>query len=156
MVDKLTIVVDTREQTPYEFVSFENITLIRDTLSIGDYTLANPNLRDVCSVERKSINDFVMCVGRERSRFERELRALRGYRYKLVLCEFSYNDIIYKRYNSKVVPHAVTGSIARWTSTYSLPFILAGDRVNAEAFLVQYFNLIKKEVFEYCKSLVLI
>ena len=122
---------------------------------MGDYTLANPNLRDVCTVERKGLQDFVMCVTRERTRFERELRALRGYRYKLVLCEFSYNDIMYKRYNSKVVPASITGSIAKWTSAYSIPFFLAGDRINAEGFLVQYFRLIKKEVLEYCKALLL-
>ena len=55
----MLIVVDTREQTPFEFrhEKYETTTK-QGTLSVGDYSLAG--LEDKVAVERKSLPDLVL------------------------------------------------------------------------------------------------
>ena len=39
------------------------------------------------AVERKTMDDLLACVGRERDRFKRELQRLRAYRFRLLVVE---------------------------------------------------------------------
>ena len=69
----MRVIVDSREQAPFPFRGprYEGVTVEMGALSVGDYSLAG--LADRVAVERKSLPDLVMCLGRERERFEREL-----------------------------------------------------------------------------------
>lgn len=68
----MKIIIDTREQAPFAFRHERmDATTEPGTLAVGDYSLAG--LEDRVAVERKSLPDLVMCLGRERERFEREL-----------------------------------------------------------------------------------
>lgn len=62
---KAVVIIDTREQLPYNF-TFEST---RATLKTGDYSLAG--LESVVSIERKSLDDFVGCITTGRDRFEK-------------------------------------------------------------------------------------
>ena len=70
----MKILIDTREQAPFAFTHerYAGTTIEAGTLDTGDYSLAG--LTDLVAVERKSLPDLVACLGRERERFERELR----------------------------------------------------------------------------------
>ena len=66
----MRVVVDSREQAPYDFAGascYAGTTVEQGTLSTGDY--APKGLEHLCAVERKSLPDFVACLGRERARF---------------------------------------------------------------------------------------
>ena len=66
----MKIIIDTREQAPFAFRHERmDATTEPGTLAVGDYSLAG--LEDRVAVERKSLPDLVMCLGRERERFER-------------------------------------------------------------------------------------
>lgn len=72
----MKIVVDTREQMPFQFYMFE-CRAVSGTIPTGDYSLAG--LTDRCAVERKSLDDLMGClVGEGRERFERVLARARG------------------------------------------------------------------------------
>ena len=72
----MKIIVDTREQLPSHFTTFECIA-VPGTLVTGDYSLAG--LEDRCSVERKGLDDLLSrLIGDGRQRFERELARARG------------------------------------------------------------------------------
>jgi ERCC4-type nuclease len=73
MMDRITVVVDTREQEPYSFDS-DKVSAVRKALPAGDYSLVG--LEERVAVERKSLTDFVSTVIRGRKRFHRELEKL--------------------------------------------------------------------------------
>ena len=128
-----TIVVDTREQEPW---SFRNLPTESGTLDTGDYSVRG--LEHRVAVERKSLDDLLACVGRERERFKRELQRLRGYRLRCLVVEASYADLERGGWRSKIQPSHVLGSLAAWMAQYSLPIWLAGNRESAAGFAERY------------------
>ncbi len=67
----VTAIVDTREQLPLDLSPLRVQT---GTLDTGDYALAAAP--DLIRLERKSLDDLLGCVGRERERFDREVMRL--------------------------------------------------------------------------------
>lgn len=138
------IVVDSREKCPWTFC---NLRSISGSLSAGDYSLEN--LTHLISIERKSLDDLLACIGRERDRFKRELQRLRGYRFRCLVIEASYSDLERGEWRSQLKPSHVLGSLAAWTVQYSLPIWLAGDHQAAgrfaEKFLYQAARCIAQE-----------
>lgn len=68
------MLIDSREPWPHPFAAhFSNaVRLERGALETGDLALAA--LPDAAVVERKTVPDLLGCIGRERERFERELK----------------------------------------------------------------------------------
>ena len=63
-------IIDSREQKPLDL---EPLTTITSTLVTGDYSVRG--LEHVVAIERKSLDDLVGCVGRDRERFDREVQS---------------------------------------------------------------------------------
>lgn len=88
----MKIIIDTREQAPFAFRHERmDATTEPGTLAVGDYSLAG--LEDRVAVERKSLPDLVMCLGRERERFERELARGAALDAFAVVCEGSWLEL---------------------------------------------------------------
>jgi len=133
-----TIIIDSREQCPLEFPT---LTATTGTLDTGDYSVAG--LEHLIAVERKSTDDLLGCVGRERERFKRELQRLRAYRFRLLVVEASAADLEaglsgLVPWRSTLKPAHVVGSLAAWTAQYGLPVWLAGDHAGAARFVERY------------------
>jgi ERCC4-type nuclease len=125
----VTIIVDTREQTPFNFERFGFKTKVC-TLKTGDYSVEG--LEDKLSIERKSLSDLLGCVGKSRQRFERELLRLKEFDAKAVVV--SANEATIARGNwkrSKITPKQVIGSYTAWM-TLGIPFIFASNHTLAE------------------------
>lgn len=63
----MKILIDTREQYPYQFTDkphFAGIQLEAAALQSGDYSLAG--LTDRIAIERKELADIVQCLGKDR------------------------------------------------------------------------------------------
>ena len=75
-MDRVRVVVDTREQEPYAFDP-RRVTVVRRALPAGDYSVEG--WEGAVAVERKTLEDFVSTVIRGRARFRKELRRLEGY-----------------------------------------------------------------------------
>lgn len=87
----MKILIDSREQRPFEFASFD-VAPETATLPCGDYSL--PGFVDRVAVERKSLDDLVGClVGKNRDRFERELARDGHYKLFSVVVEGSLADL---------------------------------------------------------------
>ena len=143
----MTILVDSREQRPFNFEHERyDVQIQPGTLSVGDYSLAG--LQDKVAVERKSLPDLVQCLGRERERFEREL--LRGAALDAfaVVVEGSWSDLANGNFRSQLNPHAACQSVLSFMSRYRVPFLFAGSRPAAEysvwGFLHQYIASARK------------
>lgn len=120
--EDITILVDTREKLPLDLEPFE---VVRTTLTTGDYSIKGITHR--VAVERKSIQDLVMCVGQERERFDREIKRLLAYESRAVFVEGSIDMIRLKQYRGQTHPNAILSSIAGWMAL-GVPIHFAGDR----------------------------
>lgn len=123
----ITAVVDSREQTPLDLAPLRVIT---KGLKTGDYSV--DGLEHVIAIERKSLQDLIMCVGRERDRFEAEVKRLMAYDVHVLMIEGSWASIEAKQYRGDVHPNAVIGSICGWIAS-GLTVVFAGDRTRAGA-----------------------
>jgi DNA excision repair protein ERCC-4 len=123
--DKITIVVDTREQEPYMF-DFERVTTVRRALAAGDYSLEGHEA--TVAVERKSLDDYVASVVSAKERFGRELGLLAGYDVACVLVEATLEDILEHRYRAGVHPNAVFGATLSIIVGRGVPVFFCGDR----------------------------
>lgn len=108
--EDITVVVDTREKTPPAIDL--HLPTIRASLQTGDYSIQG--LEHLVRVERKSLQDLVMCVGRERERFERCIERLRHFPLAVLVIEASESSVELKQYRGDIHPNAVLGSVHAW------------------------------------------
>ena len=127
----MQIIVDSREQLPFTF-SHEryDVQIQQGTLTVGDYSLRG--LEDKVAVERKSLPDLVQCLGRERSRFERELQRGMALDAFTVVVEASWSDLASGNFRSQLSPHAACQSVLAFMARYRMAFLFAGNRGSAE------------------------
>jgi len=131
-------VIDTREQTP---LTLDPLRSVIGTLPTGDYSVHG--LEHMVAVERKSLPDFLSCVGRERERFERECQRLIAYETKAIVVEATWTEIEagnwllgmnHYSWKSKVQPAAAIGSALGWIAQ-GIPVIMAGSHDRASQFV---------------------
>lgn len=120
----MTIACDTREPWPHPWEQHlpPGWSLFREGLETGDFAVAA--LPQGTLVERKSVSDFLACIGRERERFERELKRGRYAGRLLVIVEGTLQDVLAA---SRGISRAsILGTTAAWASRYA-PIIFAGS-----------------------------
>lgn len=136
MVTKhIAIVVDTREQLPYDFDA-ERVEVVRGKLDAGDYALKGHEADAV--VERKSLDDFVSTVIHGRERFHRELKALAQARYACVVVEGSLADVLARGYAGGADPASVLGAALSIMVDWGVPVVFAGGRPEACTFTERF------------------
>lgn len=139
------VIIDTREQNPLDLKKWvPDFCVIRQALPHGDYSLAWPDLSMRVCIERKSLEDFVMCVGRERGRFETELLAMRGYEYRLLVIESKIEDMLAGKYRSLVHPHSVMSFLAKCLKM-GISVIPASNHDGAGYIVAKFLEFIAKQ-----------
>lgn len=126
----MTVSLDTREPWPHPWERHlpEGWRMERGTLETGDLAIAR--LPEGVVIERKTASDLAGCLGRERERFERELRRSRYCGRFLVIVEADLAAVI--RAAAGIHRNAVVGTVAAWSVRYC-PLIFAGDTATAAA-----------------------
>lgn len=117
------VLIDSREKLPLDFSS--DVDVERCTLPTGDYSVRG--CTDIVAIERKSLADLVGCVGRDRDRFEEELRRLEAYPIRVLVIEASVLDVESHAYRSQVKPQSVLGSCVSWQIDHGIPVLWAGN-----------------------------
>ena len=148
MDNHFTIVIDTREQTPF---NFGDLPVAIKSLDTGDYSIAG--LEELVAIERKSLPDIVGCCGKSRDRFKRELLRLKSYRYKGVIIEATYSKMQSGEWKSTIKPSHVLGSIASWCNRYQIPFYFAGSHEQATEWCYLLLKSAHSQVVEYFRKL---
>ena len=79
-----TVVVDTREQNPFNFSRFKGwfAGIEKKALTLADYSISG--LEEVCVVERKDLSDLVHSCTVNRSVFVKRLRLMARYPHRLL------------------------------------------------------------------------
>ena len=80
-----TLLVDTREQNPFNFSRFRGwfAGIERRALALGDYSIAG--MEEVCVVERKDLSDLVHSCTVDRPAFVNRLRLMARYPHRLLV-----------------------------------------------------------------------
>ena len=135
----LTVLFDSREQTVPPFPDY--VTLLRATLSEGDYT--SEKLQGIAVVERKSPQDWAGTITRGRERFDDEVRRLAGYRWKCVVVEGALDETYFR---SKVHPHSVIGTVASLAARHDIPTFFLDSAENAGLFIAGWLRRLEERV----------
>jgi DNA excision repair protein ERCC-4 len=145
------VIIDTREQLPYCFS--DRVVVVRSPLAAGDYSVEGfESAPDGLAVERKTLDDFVSSVIRQRPRFRRELEKLRAYRAACVVVEADLGDIFAHRYHSGVHPNAVVGAALSIIVDYGLPVFFCSDRQTCCRFTEGYLLRAYRKVISECSK----
>lgn len=122
----VTAIIDTREQRPLDLSPLQTTV---SSLPTGDYSIVG--LEQVVAIERKSRDDLVACVGRERDRFEREVQRLIAYPVRALLVEATWQDVEKANWpRCSVHASQALGSLLGWIAS-GLPVVMCGDHERA-------------------------
>jgi ERCC4-type nuclease len=89
----MEIIRDTREQSPWLFSFYEDVTVKIGTLKTGDYTLSSH--KDILCIERKkNTGEIAQNIGRKKAAFLAELQRMEKFQYRHLICEFP-KDMLY-------------------------------------------------------------
>lgn len=135
-INDFTIIVDTREQTPWEF---DNYTTANQKLDTGDYSIQG--LENVFAIERKrTVSEIANNI--TESRFKDVLERLQKFQHKFILLEFTLNNVldypigstVPKRmwHTLKITSKYILKYLTEINIKYGIHTIYCGNRENAE------------------------
>lgn len=109
--------IDTREILPLKFTRLKSRIVTRATADYGLY-----GCEGAAAIERKgSLDELIICVSAERSRFERELQRMKSYPFRRLVVIGSKTEIELQRYRSRIAPKSVLNSLSAFEIRYDLP-----------------------------------
>lgn len=137
--EHITAIRDTREQTPLDL---SPLKMVSGTLATGDYSVAG--LEQSVSIERKSLPDFLGCVGRERERFEKEIQRLLAYETRAIVVEATWNELeaglwlsgTHYKWRSKITSSQAVGSALGWIAR-GIPILMVGSHERCSSFVAR-------------------
>lgn len=143
ITNPFTVLVDTREQAPWDFSGLEGggpqagrpliVETRVETLASGDYSIAGCEAR--MAIERKSVADWFGSIGKGRERFEREMERLSKLDFAAVVIEGGWHEIVLEPpSNTKVTGKMSSKTIASWCQRYGVHFFPMTSRRHAELF----------------------
>jgi ERCC4-type nuclease len=102
------ILLDTREQNPFDFSRFEGwfSGIEKKPLKLGDYSVAG--LEDVCVVERKDLPDLIRSLTADRSVFVDRLRRMSRYPHRLLVITAALRQVKSPYPHGGVNPNRIT------------------------------------------------
>jgi DNA excision repair protein ERCC-4 len=127
--DGPTAIQDSREQRG---LCLDPLRVEIGTLATGDYSIKG--LEHVIAIERKSAEDMLGCIGRERERFDREIQRLLAYPVRAVVVEAGWRFFEAGEWRGNVTPNAAIGSLLGWI-TAGVPIVMAYDHERAGRFV---------------------
>src|SRR4051812_40640603 len=105
----VTALVDSREQLPLDL---SPLLVEVGTLATGDYSIKG--LEHVIAIERKSAEDMIACIGRERERFDREIQRLLAYPTRAIVVEAGWQFFERGEWRGDVSSAGAIGSLFGW------------------------------------------
>ena len=132
------ILVDTREQNPFDFSRFEGwfAGIERRALKLGDYSIAG--LEDHCVVERKDLADLVHSFTTERSVFVNRLRLMSRYPHRLLVITASFSEVKSPQMSIGSSPNRITQSLIAILAGLGIPFLCSETHELGEELVGSY------------------
>lgn len=133
-----TLLVDTREQNPFNFSRFEGwfAGIEKKALRLGDYSVAG--LEDTCVVERKDLSDLVHSCTVERNAFIKRLRLMAGYPHRLLVVTSTLSQVKSPYSHTSVDPNRTTQFLVAALAGLQVPFICSETQALGEELVGSY------------------
>ncbi len=152
-----TVIVDTREQTPFHFLNIDPWPIVpvsHATLKTGDYSMRGYESR--LTIERKSIGDFLGSISADRDRFEREFERMAEMEFAAVVIEGELSEVLqHARDNTNMKTKSIMGTLDSWRIRYGVHWVFGMGRRGAERntlTLLYHFWKIQQEDFKALKA----
>lgn len=146
VLSSMTVLVDSREQDTdrarWRYASI-GLPVERCVLDYGDYSYnatlpdgrriydTSDRIRPTVAIERKmNLDELAGCFGSSRERFEREFQRSQsaGAQMWLLVEGGSWENIYDHRYESKMTPTSLAGSILAFCGRYDLRLVFCSER----------------------------
>jgi len=135
---RATVLVDTREQNPFDFSRLKGwfAGIEERALPLGDYSVAG--LEDVCVVERKDLSDLVRSCTVERAAFINRLRLMAQYPHKLLVVTSTLSQVKSRYPHASVDPNRITQFLVATLAGLRLPFVCSETHDIGEELIGSY------------------
>ena len=126
-IPKPVILIDAREQYPFDFSRFKNWIGGQKSMALkaGDYSVEG--METLLILERKTLTDLITTVIQQRARFFKQCEKMTKYRWRALLVEASYEDIKtpydQDEYCTLTHPNAVSGTLDALEARFCIPVI---------------------------------
>jgi ERCC4-type nuclease len=132
------LVVDTREQNPFDFSRFQGWLsgIERRALKLGDYSIAG--LEEICVVEKKDLADLVRSLTTQRKVFVNRLRQMARYPYRLLVITAALSQIKSPYPHSAAKPNQITQSLIAVLVGLQVPFLCTETQQLGEELIASY------------------
>ncbi len=137
------VLVDTREQNPFQFGRFKEwfAGIEHKALKLGDYSVAG--MEELCVVERKDLPDLVRSFTKDRAVFISRLRLMSHYPHRLLVITCSWSEVKSKYEFSYLSANQITQSLIATLTGLNVPFVCTDNHELGEelvaSFLYQVF-----------------
>jgi DNA excision repair protein ERCC-4 len=146
--EQICALVDTREQNP---LNLSPLAVQTASLPTGDYSVLG--LEHVIALERKSAEDMLGCIGRERDRFEREIQRLLAYPVRAIVVEAGWQYFERGEWRGDVKPATAIGSLLSWI-TQGVPIVMCYTHERAGVFVSRMLYMAARRRWREAKALV--
>jgi hypothetical protein len=135
---RATVLVDTREQNPFNFSRFRGwfAGIEKKALAMGDYSVAG--LEDVCAVERKSLSDLVHSCTVDRNTFINRLRQMARYPHRLLVVTSALSQVKSPYAHASVDPNRTTQFLVAVLAGLQVPFVCSETHELGEELVGSY------------------
>jgi len=135
---RAVILVDSREQNPFDFSRFDGwfAGVERKALKLGDYSVAG--LEDVCVVERKDLPDLIHSLTADRSVFVNRLRLMSRYPHRLLVITAAWSQVKSPYPHGGANPNRITQSVIAVLAGLQVPFLCAETHELGEELVASY------------------
>lgn len=133
-----TVLVDTREQNPFNFSRFDGwfAGVEKKALKLGDYSLAG--LEELCIVERKDLSDLVHSFTAERPAFISRLRRMSTYPQRLLVITAPLSTVKSSYPFSNANPNRILQSLVAMLAGWNVPFVCTETHELGEEIVASY------------------
>lgn len=132
------VLVDTREQTPFDFRRFAGwfAGIEKRALRLGDYSIAG--MEELCVVERKDLSDLVHSCTTDRTMFISRMRRMASYPHRLLVISSPLSQIKSPYPCADVNPNRITQSLVAILAGLHVPFLCTETHELGEELVASY------------------
>lgn len=142
MLNKYTVIKDTREKEGWDFTDEKNgVLMISKKLDTGDYTIQGYE-GNLCIERKASASEVANNVGREKVRFNNEIDRMRDFAHAFIVCEFTFDQMYkypegsslsaYKKKQVKIRGPFILKAFTEYQMDHNIQIIYAGNAENAK------------------------
>jgi ERCC4-type nuclease len=135
---RATVLVDTREQDPFNFSRFDGwfAGVEKKAMKLGDYSISG--MEQVCVVERKNLSDLVHSLTAERPVFMSRLRRMSTYPQRLLVVTAPLSTVKSSYPFSNSNPNRIMQSLIALLAGWNVPFVCTETHELGEEMVASY------------------